>query len=573
MHAIRTLCTGVMIVAMMVAVGWGAYRQAGRWIRPATIALSTANVGTFILLLLAIYGPLAGVGLWERIFWATAYLWVLMAAAAIVEATVRRPAMAPVDPTLIQDKVLLSSRSSTEAAYLLAAVSDGSRARHWLVAASRPGSAHRHASVTLGFTHTGLEALDFGYRDNPSPAFVAGMKSRSAMLGDHGESAPSTWEQPWRSEPVHLMVWIEAASRAVVDAGLDGLRHLEGGDGLTFYPPQRACAGATGRRPSEELMGFRDGISQPWVRLVGAKEPSAAGRGGGVLNSFGELRPIAAGEFVLGMADESEAVAPLPYPPEVFDKGSYLVVRKLAQATDRDLDSTSQEHGRGGTPTFTELLMGRRRDGEPLEPVGPHGGLNDFVYSADPDGLHCPMGAHVRRANPRDALGFGSLLSARHRIIRRGKVFRDDQDDPWGQGLMFLAINARIEDQFEFIQRLWLNDGNRQRVGATADVIAGAVRRDLTPTVVQTTAGPEVYLSDPGLVRTRGGEYFFIPSRAGLEALTAMSASRPPNPVPGREHGGPDDRPDRRPSPTPDGHGGPPGPRNRDARTKRRGPS
>ena len=30
-------------------------------------------------------------------------------------------------------------------------------------------------------------------------------------------------------------------------------------------------------------------------------------------------------------------------------------------------------------------------------------GNNDFLYGDDPRGLKCPLGAHARRANPRDA--------------------------------------------------------------------------------------------------------------------------------------------------------------------------
>ena len=30
--------------------------------------------------------------------------------------------------------------------------------------------------------------------------------------------------------------------------------------------------------------------------------------------------------------------------------------------------------------------------------------LRDYRYTEDPDGLKCPLGAHIRRANPRDML-------------------------------------------------------------------------------------------------------------------------------------------------------------------------
>ena len=50
--------------------------------------------------------------------------------------------------------------------------------------------------------------------------------------------------------------------------------------------------------------------------------------------------------------------------------------------------------------------------------------VNDFRYGDDPDGLACPIGAHIRRANPRDHEGFfGGKLSNRHRILRRGRAY------------------------------------------------------------------------------------------------------------------------------------------------------
>ena len=38
-------------------------------------------------------------------------------------------------------------------------------------------------------------------------------------------------------------------------------------------------------------------------------------------------------------------------------------------------------------------------------------------------GLRCPRGAHVRRTNPRDTLGWEGRLTARHRILRRGMPY------------------------------------------------------------------------------------------------------------------------------------------------------
>ena len=52
-------------------------------------------------------------------------------------------------------------------------------------------------------------------------------------------------------------------------------------------------------------------------------------------------------------------------------------------------------------------------------------GINDFLYDTDPDGLSCPLGAHIRRANPRtgDAPGGRRARStiSRHAWIDRAR--------------------------------------------------------------------------------------------------------------------------------------------------------
>ena len=61
---------------------------------------------------------------------------------------------------------------------------------------------------------------------------------------------------------------------------------------------------------------------------------------------------------------------------------------------------------------------------------------NAFSYPDDQDGLRCPAGSHIRRANPRHGLPFEGKLVNRHRLIRRGIPYGDplppgaDDDGP-----------------------------------------------------------------------------------------------------------------------------------------------
>src|SRR5690349_17823009 len=145
-------------------------------------------------------------------------------------------------------------------------------------------------------------------------------------------------------------------------------------------------------------------------------------------------------------------------------------------------------------------MVGRTRDGDPLVTLAqnPLSGIaareqdirqNRFTYDGDPTGVACPLGAHIRRANPRNAdyagqprsalkrlvasLGFGRngfrddlMSSVRfHRILRRGREYGTElspvealgpkpADEP-ERGLHFICLNANLSRQFEFIQNAW----------------------------------------------------------------------------------------------------------------------
>src|SRR5439155_24812821 len=109
--------------------------------------------------------------------------------------------------------------------------------------------------------------------------------------------------------------------------------------------------------------------------------------------------------------------------------GTYLVLRQLEQ----DVDGF-WEFCRCADPAapmrLAARMIGRWPSGTPLvlEPDAdrPVRDQNDFAYhAADPHGVRCPIGAHVRRANPRDTLdpAPGTQRSVdvnkRHRLLRR----------------------------------------------------------------------------------------------------------------------------------------------------------
>ena len=100
-----------------------------------------------------------------------------------------------------------------------------------------------------------------------------------------------------------------------------------------------------------------------------------------------------------------------------------------------------------------------------------------YFEGGDPEGVRCPVGAHVRRVHPRDAFGFDGRLINRRRITRRGLPYGDavaegavasDADE---RGVIFMALNANISRQFEFIQQQWIEYGNDAHVGNDKDML------------------------------------------------------------------------------------------------------
>lgn len=152
---------------------------------------------------------------------------------------------------------------------------------------------------------------------------------------------------------------------------------------------------------------------------------------------------------------------------------------------------------------------------------------NDFLFGTeDPQGLRCPYGAHVRRANPRESLAPGSNdqidISNRHRILRvgRGYLAPNGKDTA---GLMFMCLNGDIERQFEFIQQTWMGSSKFHGLTSETDPIAGRGLPGADGFTIPTRRGPIGLGALPQFVTVRGGGYFFLPGRQLLNYLVADS--------------------------------------------------
>ncbi|MCE9523771.1 MAG: Dyp-type peroxidase, partial [Alphaproteobacteria bacterium] len=282
-----------------------------------------------------------------------------------------------------------------------------------------------------------------------------------------------------------------------------------------------------------EHFGWRDGISQPFVltEAQAGAAPSAPPPGGGRPLADGSWAPLAPGELFLGLPDEDGLVALEPANTTLRDGGTYLVFRKLEQDVAGFHSFLAERRADAGDGwRLGAQMMGRWPNGAPVvkfpdrQPATrdtDDDTINDFRFEAeDPHGNKCPIGSHVRRSNPRDYLNGDA--ARRHRILRRGMSYGGSliapgtAGDGEPRGLLFIALNARIDLQFELIQREWLNAGELfGRVGANRCPITGAMEGQVTDAFHEGGRGaPETHL--PRFVTTRGGEYFFLPS---LEAL------------------------------------------------------
>jgi deferrochelatase/peroxidase EfeB len=151
---------------------------------------------------------------------------------------------------------------------------------------------------------------------------------------------------------------------------------------------------------------------------------------------------------------------------------------------------------------------------------------NDFLYGVeDPEGVRCPFGAHIRRANPRDSLVPGSAeqvaISNRHRIIRVGRQYTPAPDR--NHGLLFMCLNGDIERQFEFVQQVWLLRPTFQGLTCEKDPILGSGKTgENSYTIPSREAGPIVLQPMSAFVKTLGGGYFFIPGKRLIDYLSAL---------------------------------------------------
>ena len=462
------------------------------------------------------------------------------------------------------------------------------------------GTAIPPATTNVAFTYHGLKALGVPRASLQSfpDEFAMGMRDRRDILGDDGMSAPEHWDRVWQQDDqVHILVWINgrddgavakryADIMALVDGGRAGIEvcagHIGPGGAPLLYQDASAVY-VDGKPTAKEHFGYTDGISNPFFKGALSHEDNVLG-GGKPTGMPPETRagwePLETGEFLLGHKDEASEYPEAPIPSLLGMNGTFLVLRKLHENT-AAFDEYLEHAGAlvpGGKEVAAAKFAGRWRNGAPITTfpnetdavcfdhewekaklaiatAKPGEERNDakrrfaeistrfvaFDYNKDLAGGRCPVGAHVRRTNPRGSLEFGhkgafdtpGAVDNRRRILRRGLPYGESQVDRSNRGnhgIMFMAINASIRRQFEFVQQQWVTYGNDFNLSNDKDPLTG--NHGVTPEglpdgrmVIQTDEHdprPPVFCGGiPRFVETRGGDYFFLP---GLSALRMIGS-------------------------------------------------
>lgn len=381
--------------------------------------------------------------------------------------------------------------------------------------------------LNIGLTYEGLSALqlpDVSLSSFPSE-FKADYAVIAHNLDDTGESAPENWIVGGPNTPTpHMLLVLYAQSSDVLESKTTTLRSL--------FAQQGAMSELShhdgNALPNDTVhFGYADGISQPTIDGVASKRPDS--------------QPVAPpGEFLLGYPNQfgGKFEYPVPKPDELGNNGSFAAFRILKQEVDafeQFLRDTAPKIGMS-VEMLAAKLCGRWRNGVPLvlspdtdtpEPPIAEDQVNNYDYvPGDVRGYRCPIGAHMRRSNPRgESIAGGD--GHKRRIVRRGMPYGPPYDptnpnDGIERGLLGLFINVSLKDQFEFIMSTWLNDGDFAGINNTRDPLMGNNSPAESRFLIPTQKGTQTVTGFPRFVITRGSAYCFLPSVTALKYIANL---------------------------------------------------
>lgn len=393
----------------------------------------------------------------------------------------------------------------------------------------------------LGVPQPALDAFPVAFRDGPAARAAAPDPDfeESVGLGDVGDSSPEHWALGGlKTDPVHLMLSLYTRQDTHREAMSERLRSSFAEHGLGEISHHDGDALPEGR----VHFGYPDGIAQPRV---------------GIGNELPDMQPMAQlGDFLLGAGHTNvyrgNYIGDIP--AALGDNATYGAFRILEQDVFGFEDMLEELAGvaRMGKEEVAAKLMGRwRTNGVPLTlspdtdeakpPIAGHR-MNEFDYGPRADhptyyddsrGLRCPVGAHIRRLNPRGGRVMGMPHS--RRIMRRampyGPEWKPGQPREQAErGLAGWFICGDLEMQFEFLQRVWVNqDLSTSGLRGTREPFVGTQPEGGGRFGIRTADArdPIGLARMPNLVTTRGSVYCLLPGIGGLTYLAELATDPP----------------------------------------------
>ena len=401
--------------------------------------------------------------------------------------------------------------------------------------------------LNVGITWPGVVALEVkdrvpGLSFKSFNAFIAGAAKRAELVGDTGASAPQNWIGGFGTGNDHVLITLHTVSPETMTVYSDRLSQLfsEGaafreiwrGDGMALMEMRDGKPVPT----TKVHFGYTDGITMTTIR------------GGPERYKPDHQQPCEPWLFVL--RDDAENYI-VPEPKELGRNGSFAVF-KMIRTDVVGFENLLQANKERIDPELLAAKMcGRWRNGVPLalspDTDTPPGGIsqeemNDFEYvnadgSGDPKGLRCPVGAHIRRINPRGqpvvGQGHPGGSNNTHRLIRRGMPYGPiyDPTQPYDgieRGLLGYFINSNIENQYEFVLSQWVNDsefaGSVRLHPKSKDPMIGTQDPAESILVIpQANGAPPIKITGlPSFCMTRAAAYCFLPSITAIKLIAGL---------------------------------------------------
>ncbi len=399
--------------------------------------------------------------------------------------------------------------------------------------------------LNIAITWSGLVALEIEERVptlsfESFGAFVEGAAQRAELVGDTGAGSPPNWIPGFGQGRDHVLVTLHAIGPEAMESYSDRLcawfaegdafQEIWRQDGMALMEMQNGQP-----VPTPKIhFGYTDGISTPTIR------------GGPEGYHPDHQEPCEPWLFVL--RDDAENYN-VPAPRSLGLNGSFAVFKKVETDVAGFEDFLQSNRKTIDPELLAAKLCGRWRNGVPLalspDTDSPAGmspeQLNNFGYveadgSGDPKGIHCPVGAHIRRVNPRGqpiaGQGQPGGSNNSHRLIRRGLPYGPTYDptkpyDGIERGMLFYFINSNIENQYEFVLRRWVNDSEfagavRLHPKSKDPLIGTQNPKESIFVIPQANVAPIEVTSFLSFITTKASAYVFLPSITAIKFISNL---------------------------------------------------